>query len=239
MNIRRLSLMTGAEQADGLPIVIDVLRAFTTSAVLFALGLERLILVDAPEEAFALRQHHGWLLAGEQGGVKIAGFDYGNSPTELLQTEGDAFRGKTLVLRTSSGTRGVAAAIQRAPSVILGSLVMAQAIATYVQQSGAETVSIVAMGSHGLTPGIEDEVCGEMLEHRITGQPVDWLDGLRRCLNDAYIQQALHGQLDYLPPDDIVLCLQPDLFDFVLVAQRRDGLIEADRVPVPNPKALR
>jgi 2-phosphosulfolactate phosphatase len=239
MNIRRLSLMTGAQQAEGLPIVIDVLRAFTTSAVLFALGLERLILVDAPEEAFALHQRHGWLLGGEQGGVKVAGFDYGNSPTELLRVGSERFRGQTLVLRTSSGTRGVAAAIQRSPSVILGSLVMAGAIAAYVRSSGAETVSIVAMGSHGLTPGIEDEVCGEMLEQAICGRPVDWLDGLRRCLNDAYIQQALHGGVDYLPPDDIVLCLQPDLFDFVLVAQRRDGLIEVDCVPVSNPKALR
>ncbi|MBL8152981.1 MAG: 2-phosphosulfolactate phosphatase [Anaerolineae bacterium] len=239
MNIRRLSLMTGAQQAEGLPIVIDVLRAFTTSAVLFALGLERLILVDAPEEAFALRQRHGWLLGGERGGVKIEGFDYGNSPTELLRAGSERFRGQTLVLRTSSGTRGVAAAIQRSPAVILGSLVMAGAIATYVKQSGAETVSIVAMGSHGVTPGIEDEVCGEMLEQAILGQSYDWLDGLRRCLNDAYIQQALQGGLDYLPPDDIVLCLQPDLFDFVLVAQRRDGLIEVDRVPVSNPKAFR
>lgn len=239
MNIQRLSLMAGAQQAEGLPIVIDVLRAFTTSAVLFALGLERLILVDAPEEAFALRERHGWLLAGEQGGVKIAGFDYGNSPAELLHAGSERFHGQTLVLRTSSGTRGVAAAIQHAPAVILGSLVMAEAVTNYVKISGAAAVSIVAMGSHGLTPSIEDEVCAELLEHRLSDQPYDWLDGLRRCLNDAYIRQALHGELNYLPPDDIVLCLQPDLFDFVLVARQHDGLIEANRIPVPNPKALR
>lgn len=239
MNIQRLSLMAGAQQAEGLPIVIDVLRAFTTSAVLFALGLERLILVDAPEEAFALREQHGWLLAGEQGGVKIAGFDYGNSPAELLRAGSERFHRQTLVLRTSSGTRGVAAAIQHAPSVILGSLVMAEAITNYVKISGAAAVSIVAMGSHGLTPSIEDEVCAELLEHRLSGQPYGWLAGLHRCLNDAYIRQALHGELDYLPPDDIVLCLQPDLFDFVLVARRHDGLIEANRIPVSNPKALR
>ncbi len=101
MNIQRLSLVAGAQQAEGLPIVIDVLRAFTTSAVLFALGLERLILVDAPEEAFALRERHGWLLAGEQGAVKIAGFDYGNSTAELLRAGSERFHGQTLVLRTS------------------------------------------------------------------------------------------------------------------------------------------
>ena len=54
MNVQRSSLLAGAEQVQGLPIIIDVLRAFTTSAVLFSLGIESLILVSTAEEAFAL-----------------------------------------------------------------------------------------------------------------------------------------------------------------------------------------
>ena len=85
MNVQRGSLLVGAQQARGLPIIIDVLRAFTTAAVLFDGGIEQLILVADPQEAFDLRQRHGYLLAGENGGVKIDGFDFGNSPTELLR----------------------------------------------------------------------------------------------------------------------------------------------------------
>lgn len=146
MNVQRGSLLASAEQVQGLPIIIDVLRAFTTSPVLFSLGIENLVLVSTAEEAFSLREKHNYLLAGENNGIKIDGFDFGNSPSELLRLPVGALRGKTVVLRTSAGTQGVVAAIQNSDQVILGSFVMAKAIATYVQRLNPDTVSMVAMG---------------------------------------------------------------------------------------------
>ncbi|TLN00713.1 2-phosphosulfolactate phosphatase, partial [bacterium] len=42
--------------ADGLVVVIDVLRAFSTDAFALAGGVQRILLVSEVEEALALRQ---------------------------------------------------------------------------------------------------------------------------------------------------------------------------------------
>lgn len=230
MKVLRKSLLTGAMETEGLPVVIDVMRAFTTSAVLFSLGLEDLFLVSTADEAFALREQRGCLIAGESQGVKITGFDFGNSPTELLQQGAERFRGQSLVLRTSAGTQGVVAAIQRADRVILGSFVMARAIARYIyEQSTATVVSLIAMGSKADVPAVEDETCADYLEHLLMSASYDHMQAIMQCANNPFIQRGLRGELDYLPPQDILLCLQRDLFDFVLIAEKRDGLIQVKR----------
>ncbi|MCA0458213.1 MAG: 2-phosphosulfolactate phosphatase [Chloroflexi bacterium] len=230
MNVRRGSLLADAEQVEGLPIIIDVLRAFTTSPVLFSLGIESLILVSTAEEAFALREKHGCLLAGENNGIKIDGFDFGNSPTELLRLPAGELNGKTVVLRTSAGTQGVVAAMKRSQQVILGSFVMAKAIAAYVRQQNPDTVSMVAMGQRLLEKAPEDEACAAYFEHLLAGKPYDHYAALWECINTPLINGWLHGGAEHIPPEDIFLCLQRDLFDFVLVAEMVDGVIRVSKV---------
>lgn len=233
MNVQRDSLLASAEQVEGLPIIIDVLRAFTTSPVLFSLGIKSLILVSTAEEAFALREKYGYLLAGENNGIKIDGFDFGNSPSELLRLEANALNDKTVVLRTSAGTQGVVAAIQRSGQVILGSFVMAKAIAAYVQRLNPDTVSMVAMGQRLLEKASEDEACAAYLDHLLTGKPYDHFAELWECINAPLINSWLHGGAEHIPPEDIFLCLQSDLFDFVLVAERdANSLIRVRKVAV-------
>ncbi len=232
MKVQRGSLLSGAEQAQGLPIIIDVLRAFTTSAVLFSLGIESLILVSTAEESFALREKYGCWLAGEDGGIKIEGFDSGNSPTELLRLSPDTLRGKTVVLRSSAGTQGVVAALKNVNRVILGSYVMAKSIAAYVHQQNPETVNIIGMGQRLLETAPEDEACAAYLEHLLTNKPYDHFATIWSCMNTPFIQRCLHGEVHYVPPEDILLCLQRDLFDFVLVAEKVDGLIKVSQVTV-------
>ncbi len=232
MNVQRSSLLAGAEQVQGLPIVIDVMRAFTTSAVLFSLGIESLILVSTAEEAFALRAQYGYLLEGEDRGVKIEGFDFGNSPTELLRLPPERLLGQTVVLRTSAGTQGVVAAIKQSNRVILGSFVMAKSIAAYVHQQNPAAVSIVAMGQRLLETAPEDEACANYLEHLLAGKPYDHFATLWQCMNTPFIQRCLHGDVTYLPPEDILLSLQRDIFDFVLIAEKVDGLIRVSQIRV-------
>ncbi len=229
MKVQRDSLLSGAEQAQGLPIIIDVLRAFTTSAVLFSLGIENLILVSTPEESFALRDLHGYWLAGEDGGIKVEGFDSGNSPTELLRLPPETLLGKTVVLRSSAGTQGVVAALKHVPRVILGSYVMSQSIAAYVRQQNPEIVSIVGMGQRLLETAPEDEACAAYLGHLLTGKLYDHFAAIWSCINSPFIQRCLHGEVHHVPPEDILLCLQRDIFDFVLVAEKVDGLIKVSK----------
>ncbi len=49
-----------ASQAQGLVIVIDVIRAFTVAGYAFAGGARKLWLVQAVEEAQALRRREPW-----------------------------------------------------------------------------------------------------------------------------------------------------------------------------------
>jgi 2-phosphosulfolactate phosphatase len=81
--------------AEGLVVVIDVLRAFSTAAYALAAGAENITLVSSVEEALALKaQTPGALIMGEVNGLPPEGFDYGNSPTELIQHD---LRGKHLI----------------------------------------------------------------------------------------------------------------------------------------------
>src|SRR5690349_5210838 len=103
LSIRRV-YRSEAEEARGVVIVIDVIRAFTVATYAFAGGARRLWLVRTTDEAFALRQQEPRaLLAGEIGGRLIPGFDLNNSPSLMAATN---VRGRTIIQRTGAGTQG-------------------------------------------------------------------------------------------------------------------------------------
>jgi 2-phosphosulfolactate phosphatase len=83
MEIQRANLDT-CHTATGLVVVIDVLRAFTTSAFLFQAGAEEIILVSGVDEAFQLRKEiPDSIIVGEVDGIRVPGFDLGNSPSTI------------------------------------------------------------------------------------------------------------------------------------------------------------
>ena len=99
--------LEGTSKIRGTAVVIDVLRAFTTAAYVFNAGTRSIQLVRTVEEALAIRHlQPGTLVMGEVGGLKPAGFDFGNSPTALLGLNLD---GRHLVQRTGAGTQGAIA----------------------------------------------------------------------------------------------------------------------------------
>jgi len=55
MDIRIESLIEGARRARGVVVIVDVFRAFTTAAVAFARGADRIIIVPEVSEALQLR----------------------------------------------------------------------------------------------------------------------------------------------------------------------------------------
>src|SRR6266508_6970461 len=103
MHFERATLETcGA--AIGAVVVIDVIRAFTTAAFAFAAGAREIVLTSAVEEALALRAHFpGALVMGEVDGLPVEGFDFSNSPAELI---GRDLGGRRMIQRTSAGTQG-------------------------------------------------------------------------------------------------------------------------------------
>ena len=112
--------------------------------------------------------------------VKVEGFDFGNSPTEISQTD---VRGRTIVHTTSAGTQGLTNAAQ-ADTVLTGSLVNAAAICSYIEFLAPERVSIVRMGLAAKERCMEDDLCAEVLRARLSGESYD-VSGVREQLRAA------------------------------------------------------
>jgi len=234
--ILRKSLLTGAREAQGVAVVIDVLRAFTCAAFMVHLGAEKIVLQADPEDILKLKREKGYLAVGEVGGRMVPGFDLGNSPSQIVAAGRDLFAGRTVAQRTSAGVTGAVAAAEHSDLVILGGFVTAGAIARYIQRLSPppEVVSLVAMGLGGKEPTPDDEICADYIEHLLSGETYDPAAALQQVVEHECCQKFLRGDRPHFPPTDPVYCLQRDLFDFVLVAALEDGQLIARRVDVPK-----
>lgn len=144
-------------------VVIDVIRAFTFAKTAFDGGAAQILLADDVEDARALaRAHDGALLAGEVDALPIPGFDMGNSPA---QAAGRDVRGRTIVHRTTNGTRMAIAALAHAPEVLVTGLSNAPATAAHISTLGDQRLEgpgrLLLIATH--PTGDEDVACGDHL----------------------------------------------------------------------------
>ena len=230
MEIRIGSLLRGAQEAVGTTIIIDVFRAFTTAAVAFARGAEKIVLVAEVEEALALRrQGVGQLCMGEVAGVKPDAFDYGNSPYELESVD---LRGQTIIQSTRAGTVGATAA-SAAEQLYLGSFVTAAATVQAVRQQQPAMVSIVAMGYASKQRADEDEQCALYLRNCLQGRQPD-PDAVRQLVVVGHEAQKYDDPAQpQFHPQDKDLALHIDRYAFALPVDRDDGLLVARPQPRP------
>jgi 2-phosphosulfolactate phosphatase len=217
-----------APAARGHVVVIDVLRAFTCAAYAFDAGAESIVLVSTVDEALALkRTRPDVLLMGEVGGRIIPGFDFGNSPHDLSRA-GDRLRGKTLVQRTGSGTQGVTSA-RSADAVWLGSLPVASATCRHLRTIGAETVTLLAMGSPSGSDGPEDVACRAYMADVLRGRHPDREMTIRAVRESKGGRWALDPSVDWISPGDLECATAIDRFAFAMPVTREDGLLVARR----------
>lgn len=235
LRVTRKSLLNGAQQAEGVAVVIDVYRAFTSAALMAHLGAAKLVLLSEAAEVLRLKQEEACLAVGEVDGRMVPGFDAGNSPHRILAAGRDLFAGRAVAQRTTAGVAGAVAAARTADAVILGSYLTAAATARYLKALSPrpEVVTLVAMGRGGQEASPEDEACADYLEHLLTGRPYDHLTALRQVVAHQATQKFLRGDQAQYPPPDPIYCLQRDLFDFVLLALHEGGRLVARRVDVP------
>lgn len=226
MNITR-HYLPDAAQARGIVIVIDVIRSATVAAYAFAGGASQLWLVRAVDEAFALRRRelHA-LLVGEVGGRLIPGFDLNNSPSRMAASD---VRGRLLIQRTGSGTRGAVEA-SAASGMLICSLVNARATARCTQELAGKADGLITLlpTEEGLPPDRssragEDTLCADYLEHLLRGQPgasTALAENLARLEASGRFEFLTHGDPDF-PFEDIALIKDVDRFDFAMVGTRK------------------
>ena len=223
MDVTHTRLLEGAQTARGVAVIIDVFRAFTCEPLLFSLGIEKSILVATPEEALALKEKKNELvLIGEVGGMPVEGFDLGNSPSEILKKGRAFFENKTVVHRTSAGVQGVLAALDVADEVLPASYALAGAIVRYIRSKQPPRVSLVSMGWALKRSAPEDEWCGRYIAHLLGVADYDHLEAIKEILFNQTTQKFFDPEKPHFPPEDPIMCLQCNVHNFLLRAER-DG----------------
>jgi 2-phosphosulfolactate phosphatase len=208
-------------QADGSVVVIDVLRAFTTSAFAFAAGAATILPVASVDEALRLRaEGHADMAMGEVGGAPVAGFDLSNSPAGL---DGLRLDGARLAFRTTHGTQGVvrAMAVPTHPpptartTVFVASFVVAGATARAVVRGEPAAVTLLVTGS-GRDRADEDRACADYLAALLAGDAPDPKPYLARARSSATAAKFGDPAYPQYPPADLPLCMDLDRFDFAM-----------------------
>ena len=123
-------------------LVIDVIRATSTICQALDAGYERVLCAAEVEDARALGSDEV-TLGGERLGVRIEGFDLGNSPREYLEP-----RSGTLAISTTNGTRAIVAASERCERVVVASLLNLDAV-TRLARSFGDDVAVFCAGVKG------------------------------------------------------------------------------------------
>lgn len=227
MDIRIDSLLEGAQRAEGVVLIVDVYRAFTTASVAFDRGISKIIFVAEPEEALAVRaQGRAELCVGEVGGIPPAGFDFGNSPYELAKAD---IAGKVMVHTTRAGTVGVTAA-KKAEQIYGVSLVNARATVEHILVNRPSLVTIVAMGYQGEVRTDEDEQCALYVRNVLLGREPD--EAAVRSLVRAgkETDKFMDPNQPHLHPEDVEYALRVNSIAQPIKVYREDGLLQAQPV---------
>lgn len=215
-------LLEGAKEAEGLTVIIDVLRAFSAECYAFERGIEEIYPVGDINLAYRLKSlDPDLILIGEREGYKCEGFDFGNSPSEI---EKACLTGKRAVHTTSAGTQGIAAA-KGATEILGGSLVNAAATAEYIKRQNPEKVTLVPMGFAGIEIAEEDELCAEYIKALLEGKKFknmyERIEEIKKTGGRRFFDKS---QQEAYPEIDFYKCTETDRFPFAISITEENGL---------------
>ena len=211
-------------------VVVDVLRATSTIITALYNGCRKVIPVTTIKEA-RLRAREfeadGVMLGGERRGVKISGFDAGNSPREY---HSQAVVGRTIILTTTNGTKALAGTTAAKATLVLSFLNLT-AVARALCKIDA-SVNLIAAGGRGKY-SIEDSVCCGLLldalikmnadRYKVGQHEVELLRFSRPYLENIkeLLIQSPHGTLlrKLGFENDLDFCSRMDAFPIVPVYQ--------------------
>lgn len=138
----KITLSFEESSSDDVSIMVDALRASTTITLSLDI-FDEIIPCLTPEEAIKIKEEKGGVLAGERKGKQIAGFDIGNSPTEIMNLKTDE---KTLILTTGNGTRILEGMTSKA---LVGCLANAKAVGLKSIELATDHIDVIMAGRRG------------------------------------------------------------------------------------------
>jgi 2-phosphosulfolactate phosphatase len=171
------ALVCADRLADGVAVVVDVLRATTTIVHALAAGCLSVRPCATVDEARALADSlpaGKVLLGGERDGRPLPGFDLGNSPREYTSAR---CAGMTVVLTTSNGTRALLHA-GRADRVLVAGFVNCSAVCEQLRHE-VRPVHVVCAGDAGSVALEDTLLAGALVEFFARREDVFLDDGAR------------------------------------------------------------
>lgn len=190
-------------------IAIDVLRATSVMAVLLSQGALSIRLTDSLEKT---DDSEVWV--GEREGKIIPGYDFGNSPVELLAHR---FDNKNVVMNTTNGTRLITALQKHYEQIIMLSFINYDAVKDYCKENSLQPDVFCAGSDGGFSP--EDAACGAQLcrdlDQENTYNYEQYIlssDLLRETPHARYLREIGFG-------DDVEFCLRTNMLNVVPILQ--------------------
>ena len=150
-------------------IMLDVLRASSTMLAMFEAGASALHLAATPEEAarMAAENRASHWVCGERDGLRPEGFDYGNSPSELVEASLD---GRRVVYVTSNGTNALRS-VATAPLVLVGTprneVAVTRLAVREARERDLDLLIVCAGDEGGYAISLEDAFVAGMLVDRL------------------------------------------------------------------------
>lgn len=204
-------------------VVIDILRATSTICTAIHEGASSVRAVSKPEQALELGKS-GYITAAERDGVKLSGFDMGNSPFECMH---GAVAGKTIALTTTNGTKCIeAVAGDGAAGIYSGSFLNLDALAAHLVKQQKDVLLLCAGWKDSFN--LEDTLFAGALALKISNLTPVKIDcdaalmsmDLYRLANGdlmGYLKKSSHyKRLSHLHHDeDMVYCLQHSVFQTI------------------------
>ncbi len=205
-------------KAQGLVVIIDVLRAFSTCCYVFANGAKEIRTVEKSKDALALKKkNNNYILVGEKNGIRIEGFDYGNSPYEIRDKN---FSKKTIIMKTSSGTSTLYK-LKNVRNVITGSFVNAGAIINFIKKTNPDVVTFLCTDDRYLDN--EDFLCASYIKSYVGRKKVSFKKIYNLLMKHPSSFKFLSEPLTEYAKKDFGLCMDLNKFDFVIRIQKRNN----------------
>lgn len=212
-------------------ISIDLLRSSTSMTWALVNGATKVIPTAEAAEAVSIASRMGGcVLGGERGGVKLSGFDLGNSPFEYTK---EAVGGKSVVVSTTNGT-GALCGTEGATNILLGCMLNCTAVARRAVELGNDVI-IMCAGTDGDISADDLYAAGAIAEAimRMSGGSVQACDmTLVACMvyrswkNDSRGLALTHHCSKLISlgfEKDVEFCLSRDITD--IVPEYRNGVL--------------
>lgn len=210
-------------------VVIDVLRATTTVVTALASGAREVLpcleIADARAKA---AQTESPILGGERGGLRIEGFQLGNSPAEYDER---TVRGRTVIFTTTNGTRAMMRC-KLAKRVLIAGFVNLSAICR--ELTSEREIEIVCAGTDGHVTREDTLLAGAIVDElsRLNDLPLQtndqadiaadaWRAAVGQMTGSSLLGQALRASrggrnlIEIGHENDIDLAAEMDRFELV------------------------